>query len=698
MIKAKQLPFWILAIAQTTLAQVTPPDYNQARLESIFPSGWKRGESVEVQFRFFEGGADEGATGILIDGPPGISVRDVQLGGKDLIKATLDIAADAKPGRRMLRVHGCKTGLTNFRWFVVGDLKEFVEIERPKNNTLGNANSVETPLVINGRINDKLDQDCFRFSAKKGETIVAAINAHGLDVMGFGRDDRGFVDLSLELLDAEGRPLASAGDTIGFDPIIEHEIPADGDYVVRVSMIGYRGFPQAVYRLTLGDLPYATAVYPGGGAAGSEIEVELSGFNFPSPARQLLEVPDSGHPIFYAEPEKIQVHDLTLHSSSSGRETNETEPNSSSEAAQAIEIPCIVNGRFREAEDEDWFGLKLVEGQEIELEIMAQRHLRSPIDTRIEIFDADGKSLAANDDGTIFAGETTHDFNAFDSYLEFTAKAAGDYRIRLSEESGAHGPRAVYRLFVRESKPDFRIFSWPDAVPVWGPGSTASFAVEIIRTGGFEGDVEFHVEGLPDRWTSSAGYTCFADYRGPRAALGTKALITITAPEDAQIGDLAEFHVVGRAKLDNESLERRAQALTLYQNSDPHQFQFSPISRAVVAAPQGPWLSTETATIQAKPGEKFTVPIELHNLGKKPESFQVIANMARSHHIANYGSPVSIPAGSTKFDMPVEVRADMKPGIYGLVIARQWGSNLRGGLPGPCTSVIRLEIVPKTEE
>ena len=42
--------------------------------------------------------------------------------------------------------------------------------------------------------------------------------------------------------------------------------------------------------------------------------------------------------------------------------------------------------------------------------------------------------------------------------------------------------------------------------------------------------------------------------------------------------------------------------------------------------------------------------------------------------------------------MPLSIPATFKPGTYGLVVTRQWLSNYRGGLPGPCTHVIRLDV------
>ena len=69
--------------------------------------------------------------------------------------------------------------------------------------------------------------------------------------------------------------------------------------------------------------------------------------------------------------------------------------------------------------------------------------------------------------------------------------------------------------------------------------------------GNLKSTVELSVEGLPEGWTASPGYSHINDYRGPKAALGTKALLSITAPPNAKMGDLAEFHVVGRAETES---------------------------------------------------------------------------------------------------------------------------------------------------
>jgi hypothetical protein len=123
------------------------PDYQQTMLTSIFPAGAGRGQSVEVTLVGNANGL-EGATGLLIDGPPGVAVREFKLVDNNRALATLEIAPDAPAGRRMVRVKGGVTGLTNFRWFFVSPLAEHVERER--NNALDKAEQLDVPTGRQG--------------------------------------------------------------------------------------------------------------------------------------------------------------------------------------------------------------------------------------------------------------------------------------------------------------------------------------------------------------------------------------------------------------------------------------------------------------------------------------------------------------------------------------------------------------------
>ena len=143
------------------------------------------------------------------------------------------------------------------------------------------------PVVLNGRINPAADIDLFRFSGKKGQKLVAAIAAHALDVHGQS-GTYGIADFSLDLLDANGRTLVSVEDSLGFDPLIEHTLPYDGEYFVRVQLLNYLGFYEAVYRLTLGEVPYVTGAFPPGYRRGTPTEIELFGPNVAPGTKRIL--------------------------------------------------------------------------------------------------------------------------------------------------------------------------------------------------------------------------------------------------------------------------------------------------------------------------------------------------------------------------------------------------------------------------
>ena len=79
----------------------------------------------------------------------------------------------------------------------------------------------------------------------------------------------GWFQAALTLYDSKGREVAY-NDDFRFrpDPVLLCQIPADGEYVLEVKDAIYRGREDFVYRITLGELPFVTGIYPLGGQAG----------------------------------------------------------------------------------------------------------------------------------------------------------------------------------------------------------------------------------------------------------------------------------------------------------------------------------------------------------------------------------------------------------------------------------------------
>ncbi len=689
----RRLGFFAFVFAALCVTPVRAEiDHQHSVLQSVYPAGGCQGTSVEVAFTGYKNGL-KGATGLLIDGAPGITVEKFEAITATTVKATLAIADDAPPGRRMIRVKGGPTGLTNFRWFFVGTLPEHQESR--KNNEWEQAETVVTPVIINGRIEKSLDQDCFRFQAKAGEKLVIAVQSHWLDAMGFDRNTAGFADASLELLDVSGRIVAEDGDSLGYDPIIHFEIPQSGQYTARVSGMGYKGFPQFVYRLTIGEVPYPTALFPPGGKRGEEVEVTFTGPNVPPGTKRTIRVEEELSLVQYISLDGA-APDLPFVRSNQSEYSPKDTGNQQTDAWRIEQRPIVINGRFDQQGDTDWFRLELVKDETVFLDVLAQRHLRSPVDTLLEVYDSEGKILTANDDSNLLLSEVNHEFVPFDSQLSFRAKKSGSYVVKLSEQSGASGPRAVYRLIVQTDKPDFALYQWPDAVPVWGPGTTSAFVVEIHRFGNLKHDVEISIEGLPKGWTGSTT-TAFVDDYGHafRGAFGHKRFLTITAPSHVPVGTIAKFRVVGRAKTESKEIVHQALPLSHLTWGEPNRFRMGEVSRAVVADSQGLPFNASLTEITAKPNSTIEIPLTLPDSVKPPAglvSFSV--NQAKTHFKCAIGPPAKVSfqngKGSLKFSLP----DSFQPGrIYDLLVSNAWASETRKGLPGPCTPLIQIHVV-----
>ena len=710
----------LLASTVAADAQPTAPHYEECRLEWLYPIGGQRGTTVKVEITGHSGGLANPRE-LIIDGPPGITVDELKVVSVNSLIATLKIAPDAPLGRRWLRVLNERSGLTNFLNFVVSSLPERIEVE--PNQDLAGAEKVTLPVVMNGRINPAADLDVFRFTGKRGQNLVAAVAAHSLDIHGEGRN-YGIADFSLELLDAQGNTLAAAEDTLGYDPLIHYVLPADGEYLARVQLVNYQGFPEACYRLTLGEVPYVTGVFPAGFRSGTPTEVELFGPNVPpgtkrlvgqvtaeqmaapldpaAPASQLAWLGeqaanwDPGYPLRHTllDGDLCPGIDVPLVRGDLP-EILDTEPNDDRPATSPLSLPITVNARFQQANDADWYRVRLEAKQKIQCEIVAQRFIKSPIDTLLQVYDAQGQLLIENDDEVFDPNyEQLHDFRTTDSKLAFTAPAAGDFFIKVTEQSGVHGPRAIYRLSVQNERPDFRLTHFPDAAPVWGPGSTACLVVRVDRFAGCNDDIEISVLGLPVGWKASTATSLGTTPERTSTFYQLRAFITLTAPSDAQPGTAFPLRIVGRVKsADGTVMERSSTPLNLFYTSDTGFFRASPVSRVAVTRSQGPWLDAVTSEISLKQGGTGTVVVKVHGAGDL-KVMPLVVNLASVGVACGLVTPQNLPIVDGQVTVPITLNPEVPPGVFSIMVAHTWRSDIRTGVPGPCTQAIKLHVLP----
>ena len=187
----------------------------------------------------------------------------------------------------------------------------------------------------------------------------------------------GWLDACLTLSDADGKRLAFADDfRFKPDPVLFYKVEKDGQYLLDVHDVLYRGSQDFVYRVRIGALPYITHVFPLGGRRNSTVKIELHGVNLPNPGMDLALAADSP-----------ALRDLSV--SQNGATSNavplavddlpemlESEPNDSLAKANRVTVPVVINGRIQKAGDEDYFVFKAEAGQTLLMEVQARAWIR----------------------------------------------------------------------------------------------------------------------------------------------------------------------------------------------------------------------------------------------------------------------------------------------------------------------------------
>ena len=451
------------------------------------------------------------------------------------------VAPDAEPGRRELRLKTA-LGLSNPVVFYVGQLPEYTEKE-PNNGTADDGVPSVLPLVINGQIMPG-DVDRFKLKLTKGTRLVATAGAREL-IPYLADAVPGWFQATLALSNANGDELAYDDDyRFQPDPVLFCEIPEDGEYVLEIKDAIYRGREDFVYRLTVGELPFVTSIFPLGGKAGTETTVEIKGWNLPTD-KLVLDTKDK-------EPGLIPVSVLRDGMVSNCvpfavgtlPECTENESNDSPAVAQQVTLPMIVNGRIDKPGDHDVFRFEGRAGDNIVGEVCARR-LDWPLDSVLELTDANGNRLAFNDDhDDKEAGLTTHHA---DSLLNAILPADGTYYLRIADAQNKGGAAYGYRLRISPPQPDFALRVVPSSINARA-GASATITVYAVRKDGFANDITVSLQDAPSGFALSGG-------RVPAGKDETK--VTLRMPP-TPMNEPVSLRLEGRAVVEGREIVRPA--------------------------------------------------------------------------------------------------------------------------------------------
>jgi hypothetical protein len=459
--------FLIALLCCTSTLAAAPPT-----LTSLFPAGGEQGKTINVTA---SGSFDPWPVRAWVSAP-GIKIEP----GKDKGTLAVAVAADTPVGTYWLRLVNAD-GASEQRPFIVGSLPEVAEAE-PNDDPKKPQALTAANVVVNGRLNPAGDVDHFAVELKKGQTLVASLQAHSVL--------RSPMDALLQVLSADGFVLAENNDFHGLDPQIAFAVPKDGRYIVRVfafpsmpdSSIRFFGSEQCVYRLTLTTGAYADYAFPLAVSVKDPATVALFGWNIPDAAKKIAARSErllERFPVRHAgAPNPVFIR-MEPHAC-----ITEVEPNDRAHP-RAIESPVTVSGRIDPAGDVDAFAVVLKKGEKRRLQVEA-RALGSPLDPVLSVFDAKGKLLNEIDD---IMGSP-------DPELLFNAPADGAYRVEVTDRFQHGGERYYYRLRVAPPEPDFTLTVAADQFVI-ATGEAIEVPVAVNRLNGFTLPIELRAVDLP---------------------------------------------------------------------------------------------------------------------------------------------------------------------------------------------------------
>ena len=403
-------------------------------LASITPTGAQRGHELELSFH----GERLQDSVEIIAYEPGLEVRRLNLVTNKLVKATVKLSPECDLGEHHLRLRTA-SGLSELRTFFVGAFP--VVAEKEPNNTPAQAQKIAFNTTVAGVITSE-DVDCFAVELKKGARLSAEVEGMRLG--------RGMFDPRLAVLETNGAVLADVDDTwlAMQDPFVSLNASHDGTYILQLREATYAGNGDCHYRLHVGNFPRPTSVHPLGGKAGETVALTLFSeatgefvqeVKLPATPQDKLGVFAELDHVTAPTPNWVRVSPFP-NILSSGQT-----PDRDHATAVDIPPPFALNGFIALKGEEDWFRFPATKGVPLEVNVCA-RQLRSPLDSVLDVFDAKGRSLAANDDA-----------GGADSALKFTPAESTNYFVRIRDTLGRFGRDYTYRIEITPSAPSIAV-------------------------------------------------------------------------------------------------------------------------------------------------------------------------------------------------------------------------------------------------
>ncbi len=598
---------------------------NGPRISALFPAGAQAGQTVEVAVR---GGNLTGASSAMINGAPGvtaellpsglkvdekakpafekacaschelrspanrtltpeqwaatvdrmITARNAQINKTDRdaivgylqgaaragqVIARVTVSKDAIPGVREVRVVTDK-GVSSAFSFEVGALPE--TLATIPNTTLQSPQAVATPVVINGVMTNSGQRDWFGFAAKKGERLVFNLKGYRLN-----ESAQYFFNPVLYLYDASGKELIKNLGRFGLDPLIDWTAPTDGNYVILVRDMLWKGSPASVYRLSIASQPYDAILTPSGPAKpGTDVATRVAA-TMPTTSGS-ASAPTGGTASGFPVNFKVRVPEgadgVTMVSTPIGDApllVRDLPDGGEPQGARvpAVSLPAVFHGTLRAKGQSDIFHVRSNRpGTGLEF---YSRRLGSPLRVRVIIRDAKtGNEIHRRD-----ADEVN------DLRFDGAFPSPGAYLVEVSDVNGDSGSSFAYSWEALDGAPDFIMTATPDVTNLQ-PGSSMPILIRAVRRDNLKSAIQVRLSDLPPGVTATEGVLPPDD---------DKVTLVVTAAANAAPASRTTS-IVGIVNGNNGAAARRARVLEDFRyNGQP---RFFPRNAAVISVTKTP--------------------------------------------------------------------------------------------------------------
>ncbi len=351
---------------------------------------------------------------------------------------TLEVAPDAEPGMREIRLWSPNAGVSVPRRFLVTAAPHQPEpryIAKSRPQPPPTVKSV--PVVLDGQILPG-EVDCFKINLKKG--ISYCFKAYARTLLPFiGDAVPGHFQAVLRIADAEDNELAFVDDWyFNPDPVMYFTPETDGVYTLEIRDNLFRGREDFVYIVGV-----------------DEKKPEIEQFENPFPKLPCVAI---------AEAEKKPV---------------------------STDAECCLHGVLDRPDTVGTFTFSGKAGQAVALEVVA-RQIGSPVDGFMRLYAPDGGKIAESEGqpSLLHIGEYVQ---YVDPYIALELPVTGTYKVVFTERTQKSGEEYQYWIRVGRPQPDFTVYSSLSAINFSADG-WARIKFYVDRKNGFTNDVQIVAE------------------------------------------------------------------------------------------------------------------------------------------------------------------------------------------------------------